>query len=65
MTKQGLARGAREMVMGEEENIWNYTFRKVCLGNPFSLSYKAQQPGIQEVPAPPGSAPLPAAGRLE
>ena len=53
------------MVMGEEENIWNYTFRKVCLGNPFSLSYKAQQPGIQEVPAPPGSAPLPAAGRLE
>lgn len=53
------------MVMAEEGNIWNCTFRKVCLGNPVSLSCKAQQSGIQEVPAAPGSASLPAAGRLE
>lgn len=32
--------------MGRGHSIWNYTFRKVFLGIPFSLSCKTRQPGV-------------------
>lgn len=32
--------------MGRGHGIWNYTFRKVFLGIPFSLSCKTRQPGV-------------------